>query len=194
MRGSSTGIRFEPAWPGASAAAILRRVHAIGLAEPQRLGEHAVVRQHDRLVDELGRLAGAGCRPCASSCPRCRITGAMRAIAASGPPAMMASVPVSAAPGPPDTGASTNCAPRAVQLLGDAQRRLDLGGRVIDHHLAGDVARRDAARPERRVLDRRRVDHADEDDVGGLRDLGGARGRPARRASPPRPSVPRSGS
>ena len=46
-------------------------------------------------------------------CPSCAITGAMRAIASAAPPAMMASVPVSAAPGPPDTGASTNAAPRA---------------------------------------------------------------------------------
>ena len=37
----------------------------------------------------------------------------MCAIAASVPPAMMASVPAAAAPGPPDTGASTNSMPVA---------------------------------------------------------------------------------
>ena len=64
------------------------------------------------------------------------------------------------------------------QLLGDAQCRLDLRGRMVDHHLAGDIARRDAARAERCVLHRRRVDHADEDDIGGLRHLGRARRSP----------------
>ena len=33
------------------------RIDAIGLREPKRLGHHAVVGQHQRLVDELGRLS-----------------------------------------------------------------------------------------------------------------------------------------
>ena len=37
------------------------RVDAVGLREPQGFGEHAVVGEHQRLVDQLSRLAGAGC-------------------------------------------------------------------------------------------------------------------------------------
>ena len=92
-----------------------RGVDAVGFSETQRLGDHAVVGKHQRLVDELGRLAGADRRPdasagrdarspasCARSLPRlaARHDGERAAAAAAGPP---------------DTGASTKSMPVAAR-------------------------------------------------------------------------------
>ena len=39
------------------------RVDSVGLGQPHGFGDDAVIRQHQRLVDELGRLPGADRRP-----------------------------------------------------------------------------------------------------------------------------------
>ena len=65
------------------------------------------------------------------------MTDEILAIAASAPPAMIASVPAFAAPGPPDTGASTNIMPRCIERRGDLFGRFQLSGRKIDADFSG---------------------------------------------------------
>ena len=82
-------------------------------------------------------------------------------MAASSPPAMTASVPASAAGGPPETGASIQPMPVSAQAGGEPPGGLDLGGRMIDQDLAGRRARGDAVRAEHRGSEIVRGHHAD---------------------------------
>ena len=60
--------------------------------------------------------------------PNARNTGSATSNAAGSPPAITVSVPACAPAGPPDTGASRNCAPRFASQ--SAQRRFSPGGTV----------------------------------------------------------------